>query len=598
MSFIGSIKSFITESVPKALGLTPPDAKKTSSKAAVIEVKTDAPVDRGDFGKSDPQKVSKANIRALQQTIEVSCNKNGIDKKLLYEAVFKMLNIKDMKEFKDLPEEKQAMFLGFIGATIKRAEAHATKANKHVDITKIVIVDIKLAIDAINKKALEVSDISEINNNKDLKKTSNNFLQNINTLSDAEMDDAISELETKIQSYLHAEMVKINNISDPAKKAEAIKKLHAKVDYMRNQIYNEVLMGADNEHAVGAITVVSSKNLPEAAQNLFKTRKTSVERQQAANLFTFDRVHNRIVKAYYDKGDELSTEAYREFSTEVISHMSAPAASAYREDYIEARLEYERTGYPEYMRKEMLTEAAAAIVAGTERNEFMTADEKTAAINEFYKNEEKVKEKVKEIAKERAAEKDTKTAKKEETADSRQELPVSEAEAIRERLERAIFYDESSSIASRVRSKTGPQSVTDPITQENNKNTTDDYNYSKAPSPAKIEYELSQTGVAPKDIAEKFKVSENKVYRVIFSKPSLLERYEQDAVKYIKDNKKHSKLLINLALSDEAIVMIRKYADVDNKPEFDAELEKRASSVQKHLFKEEKKEREAHAANK
>ncbi|MBR6126285.1 hypothetical protein IKQ21_01230 [bacterium] len=589
MSFIGSIKSFIDKSaqvVTNTLGITK-SAEKSDKKKPVIEGKGNAPVDTVNLGNSNPQKVSKTNLKALQKTIEISCDKNGINKEELFTAIVNMLNLKDIKEFKRLPEEKQAMFLGFIGATIKRAEERAAQSNKHVDITKIVIVDIKLAIDAINKKALEVSDISELETNKDLKKSSNNFLENINSLTDEEMDAAIDELESKIQAYFDAERAKIDKITDSKLKAKEIKRLQAKVEYMRNQIYNEVLMGADNEHAVDAISIVESKNLPNAAKDLFATRKNANERQNAADLYKFEKVQNKIVKRYYEKGDELSIENFGDFTTEIISHMSANAAAAYRNDYVQARAEYEKTGYPEFMKKEMFTQTAASIISGMEKNEFMTAEEKAYAIKDLYKQEEQfgdvesVKQKVG----------DEKSISIDENKKEEQQKDVSKE--LQERVEREIFI--SPKPKAKNEDVKAQKTVTNSIKSESLKEDTD--NYSKAVSKTKIEFVLSNTGFAPKDVAAAFKVTESKVYKVIFSKDNLIDRYEQDAINYITHQKKVDDLL-DLAMSPKAIELILNHARVDNREELDAKLEKKASSIQKHLFKEEKKEIKANAANK
>ena len=79
-------------------------------------------------------------------------------------------------------------------------------------------------------------------------------------------------------------------------------------------------------------------------------------------------------------------------------------------------------------------------------------------------------------------------------------------------------------------------------------------------------------------------IGEQNAFSLIFSNTSLLAKYEREAAVYISTKKKVNDL-VGLANSDRAIRLILEHNRVENKRELYECLEKRASSIQKYLFK-------------
>ena len=600
MSILSAVKSYIKEAANNVSRAVSTVTSNSSSEKpnAVVKVSDSKLLPNEDMYKSNgttpvqPDKNSKASPKAVEQRIQNSCMKYGINWGDLKKLLPSMLGLNNMEEFynkEKISEDKQLVILGLIGAALDRAGERA-RNNKSIDLTQAVIVDLSLTLNALNKKVIKNEhELKKLDENGHIQAASNSLLENINSLSGKDLEKALNDFEKEIKNFFDEKIAEIERLPKN-EQAAAKQHLEEEMKFMRERIYNQVLQQADTEHAANSITIVKAESLPNAARNLYKTRRTPEERMKAAKIFTFNHIEEKVVKRYHDKGDMLSANTYSEFVTENVSHMDSDTKQTFENDYFEARQNYAKNGYPEYMNEEMFIATASGIAAGTQINEFMTAEEKANSLNTFYANEEKnfndadkIRENANKIINDynelnasSQPESGNKVKKGQEITQGSNNTASNNATVKEEKQTGIVQTEAYKSQTNVVQDKNG---ITNPINTNN-------LNKNSASSDNKIKSELSNGNYEIKTIAENNNVPESKVLKIISTEGALVDKYRQEFVNYITQQHKDNDLLV-LANSLKAIELITKYNTVDNKDKLNSELKKKATSIQKNLFEEE-----------
>ena len=598
MSFLNNIANYVSKTVDRVKNAAT-EIVAPSKSTTTIPINGNKEITIGDTYEKNTQKTQnnnpKENLGAVKQSIELACTRNGINIQELYKILMSMIGLKNVNEFNKLPAEQQIIYLGFVGAAIERAEKHCAKANKDIDITQVVVVDIKLALNALEDKVFENSkEQKSILNNKKVTNTKDNLLSKINKLKPEEIDDAIDNLESNLREIRAQKEAEIQKLPE-SQRAIARKAAIAEIKYIRNQIYNEILMEANSEQAIEAMTIVDSGSLLDAEKNFYRTRRSDAERMRAAEMFNYDK-HEHFLKRYYDKGDALTADIYTGFTATNVSYMSVEAADIFSNDYFNARQKYDSEGYPEYMQPEMLVATAVGIASGLQINEFMSVEERANALSNFYEREENTFGDSN-LIRNNAEEYVTKYV--EENSEQRPNLK----EEIK-KIKSIIENNENDTKSQNPKTPTDNTKNNSQNTAPNNRNSSDRNSttkeYTKVVKPTEkttkntnpletsteneIKLALSNGTISVEDAVSK--CGNETVYKIIFANNSLLDIYKNKAIQYII-NEKDANKLVDLANSSKARKYIISYnRGVNNKEKLYNELEKKASSFEKYMFEE------------
>ena len=315
-------------------------------------------------------------VKAIKNSIKIACAKNGIDYEKLIEVSSRIAKMTP-EQFSKMPESKQRLMLGYIGAAIQRAEEAKREhgQSKDIDITEAVLIDIQLTYDAITKGIKT--------DTKDQDEATDKVLEgNINNLSEEELISRLDAFDKKMQeirSNLEREISKLPK----SEQIEARKKIEEQIALIKEKALSKIFQVADTEHAKIATTIVDSKDYGKATKNLYRTRKNDAERMRLANSTKMQDTE-RVCEIYHRRGDDISKKSLQEYNTVVVSYMDAQNVERYQDEYVDLRKRYESGEYtPEYLNSEFFTATATGIGIGATINNFMTSDEKAAFLHNW-----------------------------------------------------------------------------------------------------------------------------------------------------------------------------------------------------------------------
>lgn len=529
-----------------------------------------------------------SNIKGMQKSIEVACLKNPkIDYKLLMKGLGAIAGITE-EQFKNLPENKQIALLKYIESSIRKAEKIAESQN--INITEYIIVNAKITYDAVMRKGIfqNEKEMEELNNDSIIKDAKENFIDGIEDLSLEEIDLRVEEFHKELEKGFLEKMEEIKKLPEAQRKAEEVK-LREQFRVMKEQIYADVLAKVDSDTALEAMSIVDSKDFGKASKHFIRTRANDAERTRCADKADF-KFFQRKVKFYYNIDNDLQREAIEEYNSNIVSYKSADAVAMYQQDYITSRQDPNR---PYYMSEDIYTATAIGIGIGAELNVNMTAEEKAEFIHTWnidaqkFSDYETVKDSVDAAIQEYIKENP-------QSAKMIEELEKCKKELVKHIVKSAKFEKANDSYEkSETETSTGVMTesktyVTSPIsnqiqTEKTSVQKNEQENELKKTSEQKLLIKLNSGDVTINEAISAF--GEKKAYKVVFSNSQLLTKYENEAIDYITRQKKVEDL-VKLAKSGKAIELILKHNRVENKEVLYKELEDRASSVQKYMFKD------------
>lgn len=344
-------------------------SKKTNSKSANTKnTKTNKRIKSKSKSKSKPNQT----LNAVKTSIKAACAKNCIDYDLLMTTTAKMAGM-TIQDFNKLPESKQTLILGYMGTSIQKAENYKKKygRSKDINITEAVLVDIKIAMNAMQQGIIE-----KYGKTDDINKE---MLNGINDLSEEEMIARLDKVEQAINE-LKTEAMKEINKAPKSQRAAKRAEIEAAIDNYKQQLLAEIFMVADDDKAEIATTIVAEKDFAEANEDFLKTRK---DPHAVANRHRLD-AQEKIAKRYYEKGEPLSKQTIQSYNVSYLSRMDAENAERLQAEYVDARKKFESGEHrPEYLNNEYFTATATGIGIGVSVNEYMSVDERAVFMHNW-----------------------------------------------------------------------------------------------------------------------------------------------------------------------------------------------------------------------
>ena len=625
MSFLTEISEYISNTISKITdGETSARRKGKENKKfnSVVMVKPDEigdtftstnPIRSSQRESGHTIRVSADEMISYISRVENDCKSLGINcNKVMEYCGNKRNNSTTQREYE---------FFRCSSHSLRRMKKHNAMKNRSINAERIFSQDVKLTTDAIENGVFQdIEDMESFENNQKILDIQENLFDEINKGA-LSFDEIISHFDNDMKNFYNYQMQEIQKLPEK-QRAEATNTLKAKISFVRDRVFTLIEMQYGSEKAAEFIALCDSQNLKKNTELFYEARANAEERKLGAKVYSNFENNETVLRIYHDRGDALSTDEYQGFAIENCSHMDNISRQNYEDGYVNARKRYAVEGYPEYMTEDYFVATAVAIDAGTRINEFMTVEERTAALTNFYQVEQSnfgdadivhnmantaVEEYISEHLENRPnlkseVESINNSVQKEiekinsQTNASTESKQNSDTERRRDTDEVFAFFAERIiNTASRENSKEKEEEEDKPIVTV--KDDTIDKMYNLSDESDKGTVTKAQIAIfletnnnkSIKEIAESFKISENTVLKVISQKGALVDKYTQEFVTFIKQQRK-AEDLIELANSSRAIELIIAHNNVENREKLNNELDKKTVSTQKYLLEKDEQQ--------